>query len=220
MRHTQTEENYLKTIFHFSNADGDLVSTNNIANELGTTPASVTDMIKKLHEKDLVHYTPYKGVTLTKSGRKIALDIVRKHRLWEVFLVQKLNFSWDNIHEVAEELEHIESQELIRRLDAFLGFPRFDPHGDPIPNEEGVIMERATVCLSDVVAGQTVMLAGVQSTHPPFLQYLDKINLGIGKKLTITDNLPFDNAVQLEIDGKPIVISGSIAEKLLVMKPS
>ncbi len=218
MKHTQTEENYLKTIFHFSRLSAESVSTNNIANELGTTPASVTDMIKKLHEKDLVNYTPYKGVTLTEKGEKIALHIIRKHRLWEVFLVQKLGFSWDNIHEVAEELEHIESSELIKRLDAFLGFPRFDPHGDPIPTEDGVILHRDTVCLIEVKAGTVVTLAGVQSTHPPFLQYLDKIHLGIGKKLIVRDVLPFDNALQLDIDGKDIVVSGNIAEKLLVIK--
>ncbi|MBX7241679.1 MAG: metal-dependent transcriptional regulator [Bacteroidia bacterium] len=218
MKHTQTEENYLKTIFHFSNIGNESVSTNNIANELGTTPASVTDMIKKLHEKDLVNYIPYKGVTLTEQGEKVALHIIRKHRLWEVFLVQKLNFSWDNIHEVAEELEHIESAELIKRLDAFLGFPRYDPHGDPIPTEEGVILHRDTVCLTEVEAGAVVTLAGVQSTHAPFLQYLDKIKLGIGKKLIVREVLPFDNALQLDIDGKDIVVSGNIAEKLLVIK--
>lgn len=218
MQQTPTEENYLKTIFHLSKEEASLVNTNTIANELGTSAASVTDMLKKLNEKELVQYLPYRGVTLTEKGRKIAIHVIRKHRLWEVFLVQKLHFSWDNVHEVAEQLEHINSPELIRNLDIFLGYPQFDPHGDPIPTEEGEFAVRNTTPLHEINEHCEVVLFGVLSTHPPFLQYLDKLQLGIGKKFTVMEKLPFDNAMQLDIDGKSIVISGNIVEKLLVKK--
>lgn len=218
MKHTTTEENYLKTIFHLSNGEEGLVNTNTIAHELGTSAASVTDMIKKLSEKELVQYQPYRGVSLTAQGKKIAIHIVRKHRLWEVFLVQKLHFSWDNVHEVAEQLEHIDSPELIRRLDAFLDSPRFDPHGDPIPTEEGEFAPSETVPLLEIEEGEKIVLAGVSSTHPAFLQYLDKLQIGIGKQFILVEKLPFDNSVQLEIAGKSVIISGNIAEKLLVRR--
>src|SRR5580693_6558937 len=133
---TFTEENYLKAIYHLS-LQSESVSTNQIAASLNTKAASVTDMLKKLADKELINYTKYQGVTLTPQGEKIAVSIIRKHRLWEYFLVEKLNFKWDEVHDVAEELEHISSKELADRLDQFMGYPKYDPHGDPIPDSNG-----------------------------------------------------------------------------------
>src|SRR3984885_5178673 len=133
---TFTEENYLKAIYHLSHESGS-VSTNQIAAALNTKAASVTDMLKKLADKALINYEKYQGVTLTSAGQKIALHIIRKHRLWEYFLVEKLNFKWDEVHEMAEEMEHISSVELIDRLDKFMDYPKHDPHGDPIPDSDG-----------------------------------------------------------------------------------
>src|SRR5687767_4763554 len=136
VKYSSSTENYLKAIFHLQKADG-VVTTNDVANELQTRPASVTDMLKKLKAQKLLLYEKYQGFKLSNEGRKVALQIIRKHRLWEFFLVEKLNFGWDEVHEIAEELEHISSKKLIDRLDEYLGFPKSDPHGDPIPDSSG-----------------------------------------------------------------------------------
>src|SRR6476620_10565441 len=138
---TFSEENYLKTIYHITSSSGAEVSTNAIAEKMETKASSVTDMLKKLADKDLVHYKKYQGVSLTDKGLHSAKMIVRKHRLWEIFLVEKLAFSWDEVHDIAEQLEHIKSEQLVNKLDAFLNFPTEDPHGDPIPNAEGNIIK-------------------------------------------------------------------------------
>ena len=220
--HTETEENYLKCILRHSLGD-EPVSTNTIAGDLGTSPASVTDMLKKLRDrqpKPLVNYTRYRGVTLTEAGRKIALSIVRKHRLWEVFLVEKLHFSWDNVHEVAEQLEHVNSPELIRAIDQFLGYPKFDPHGDPIPNEEGVIETRELYPLTDIEPGETVKVAGVRRSDQDFLQYLDKVGLTLDCEVEVVECLAFDDSLQLRIDGKDVIASGNVARNVMVLRNS
>lgn len=214
--HTETEENYLKTIFRFSK-EGQSVSTNTIANFLGTSPASVTDMFIKLGEKNLVEYTPYRGVRLREEGKRVALRIVRKHRLWEVFLVQELKFSWDNIHDVAEQLEHIDSPELIQRLDEFLGYPKFDPHGDPIPSESGEIEKRTTHLLKDVEVGARAEIAAVLLSSADFLQYLDRVGLIIGKEIQIEEQIVFDDSMLLAVNGKQVIVSGSVAKNLRVV---
>ncbi len=206
----------MKTIFRFSK-EGESVSTNTIANFLGTSPASVTDMFIKLGEKDLVEYTPYRGVRLKEEGKKVALRIVRKHRLWEVFLVQKLSFSWDNIHEVAEQLEHIDSPELIQRLDEFLNYPKFDPHGDPIPSESGEIEMRATHLLKEVPVGAKVEIATVLVSSTDFLQYLDRVGLTIGQVVQVEEQISFDDSMLLIINGGKVIISGSVAKNLRVV---
>lgn len=218
--HTETEENYLKAVFSLlpeKSDDQGMVHTNAIAQHLGTSAASVTDMVKRLTKKGLLAYKPYHGVSLTDKGEKIALNIVRKHRLWEVFLVEKLQFSWDNVHEVAEQLEHIQSPELIRRLDSFLSYPKFDPHGDPIPSETGEIQKRETYRLADIQPNQSVTIVGVSTDETSFLQYLDKLGLTLGTKIQVTDRIPFDNSIQIEKDNMPIVISGNVAGCLAVM---
>lgn len=218
--HTETEENYLKCILRYSQGQ-EPVSTNTIANELGTSPASVTDMLKKLNSRkpvSLVHYTPYRGATLTEEGRKIALRIVRKHRLWEVFLVETLNFSWDQVHDVAEQLEHVDSPELIRAIDKFLGYPKFDPHGDPIPNEDGVIETRDLLPLPTIGAGETVVVAGVKRSDQDFLQYLDRVGLILDAKVTVLDHLAFDESMQLQVNGKELIASGAVVRNVMVIR--
>ncbi|MEL6675755.1 MAG: metal-dependent transcriptional regulator [Bacteroidota bacterium] len=220
--HTETEENYLKCILRFSMRGEEKVRTTTIANYLGTKPASVTDMLNKLSKKNkkeeipLVDYTPYQGVSLTEAGRKVALKTLRKHRLWEVFLVDKLDFSWDNVHDVAEQLEHVDSVELIRALDKFLGYPKFDPHGDPIPTEAGELEIPNTTLLSEVPAGEKVVIASVVRSDPDFLQYLGKLGLAINTRLEVQEHLPFDESIQVKVEEKELIINGNVAQNLKV----
>jgi len=218
--YTETEENYLKCILHYAQPQKP-VSTNTIAKELGTSPASVTDMLKKLSERapnPLVNYTPYRGATLTETGRIAALRIVRKHRLWEVFLVEMLGFSWDNVHAVAEQLEHVESPELIRAIDKFLGYPKFDPHGDPIPAEDGTMISRDTRPLNQIKPGETVRIAGVKRSDPDFLQYLDTVGLTLDTHISVIACLAFDQSMQLQIGNNTLTIGGNVVDNLLVLE--
>lgn len=217
MNLSETEENYLKAIFHICKIDGQAASTNAIAKQLSMTAASVSDMIKKLAEKDLLVYEKYKGASLSAEGNKIAIRLVRKHRLWEVFLVDKLGFKWDEVHDVAEQLEHIKSPELITRLDEFLAFPKIDPHGDPIPDEEGRIEKMALKKLSTFDEGAQLTLMGVSDTSAEFLKYLNQLGLELGAELTIKEKFTFDHSQAVHLkDGKEIIISQQVANCLLV----
>lgn len=215
---TRSEENYLKTIFHLGRGDSGAVNTNAIAQQMETKPSSVTDMAKKLAEKDLVHYTKYQGVSLTEAGTRTALSIVRKHRLWEVFLVEKLDFSWDEVHEVAEQLEHIKSEKLIDRLDALLEFPRFDPHGDPIPTKDGKFLERDKELLSELPLGAQGVCVGVKDSSAPFLRFLDKNQIALGHTIKILEKEDFDQSLLIELEGESLRISHQIASNLYVKK--
>ncbi|MFM6943119.1 MAG: metal-dependent transcriptional regulator [Aquirufa sp.] len=212
-----TEENYLKVIHRLSEATSDDISTNAVAELMQTKAASVTDMLRKLAEKGWVNYQKYQGVRLSPEGEKIALSIVRKHRLWEVFLVDKMGFNWDEVHEIAEQLEHIESDQLIHKLDEYLGFPKTDPHGDPIPNKDGILPELAYSHLSDIKAGKTCKLMGVAQDSAVFLQLLTKLNLSLGAKLAIQEINEFDRSIFVSInDASPIFISHEVAKNILV----
>ena len=212
-----TEENYLKVIHRLSEATSEDISTNAVAELMQTKAASVTDMLRKLAEKGWVNYQKYQGVRLSPTGEKIALSIVRKHRLWEVFLVDKMGFNWDEVHEIAEQLEHIESDDLVNKLDAYLGFPKTDPHGDPIPNKEGVLPELAYLHLSDIKAGKNCKLMGVAQDSAVFLQLLTKLNLNLGAALAIIEVNEFDRSVFVSInDAAPIFISHEVAKNILV----
>ena len=179
-----TEENYLKAIFAL-NSDQDLkASTNAIAEKLETKPSSVSDMLKRLNEKKLIDYKKYKSTTLTPKGREIAVSIVRKHRLWEFFLVEKLKFGWDEVHDLAEQLEHIQSKELTNRLDEFLAFPEFDPHGDPIPDKNGNFPTELTTTLNQFNEGKTLTVIGVKDHSSEYLNYLQGLSIGLGTVLT------------------------------------
>jgi DtxR family Mn-dependent transcriptional regulator len=214
---TLTEENYLKAIYHLSDHGKSEVSTNAISESLNTKPASVSDMLKKLAQKNVIHYIKYQGVTITGKGKKEALQIIRKHRLWEVFLVEKLKFNWDEVHDIAEQLEHIQSKLLIKRLDEFLGYPQHDPHGDPIPNEEGELTDKKQISLSELTPQAQGIVRGLKETSPLFLQYLDKINIYIGAKVKIIDKIEFDASLEIMIDGKKsAIISNEVAKNILV----
>jgi DtxR family Mn-dependent transcriptional regulator len=212
-----TEENYLKAIYKLSNNHGNGVSTNSIAENMETKAASVTDMIKKLSDKKLLKYEKYKGVNLTQKGKDVALQTIRKHRIWEVFLHEKLKFGWEEVHEVAEQLEHIQSELLINKLDEFLGYPTHDPHGDPIPGENGEFHSNAFVSLDTVDANKKVILSGVINHSVPFLQHLKKIDLTLGQKLIVIEINEYDRSLKLLLNGKmEIFISNEVAKNILV----
>src|SRR5690606_2792000 len=215
---TRSEENYLKTIFHLSKNERDAVSTNAIADVLDTKASSVTDMLKKLAEKDLVDYKKYQGVKLTPNGKRTAAVIVRKHRLWEVFLVDKLNFSWDEVHEVAEQLEHIRSEKLVEELEVFLDFPKVDPHGDPIPDKNGNIKALEKVLLSACKKGEKGICIGVNSTSTEFLQYLDKLEIALGDTLEVIEKEPFDSSFLIRFKGKQLNVSAQTANNIYIKK--
>ncbi|WP_339608969.1 metal-dependent transcriptional regulator [uncultured Planktosalinus sp.] len=211
---SDSEENYLKAIFHLERFSKEGVSTNAIAEQMHTKASSVTDMLKKLAEKKLVNYVKYQGVTLTNEGKKTAAKIIRKHRLWEVFLVEKLDFSWDEVHEIAEQLEHIESDVLIEKLDRHLDFPKFDPHGDPIPSNDGTFPERDKVLLSDLSIGESGVCVGVKDTSSSFLKFLDKNGIALGKKIKVIDQEEFDNSLHIQVGKELFTISHIIASNL------
>lgn len=213
------EENYLKAIYHLSNGGRNSVSTNAISDALKTKPASVSDMIRKLDSKGVIDYQKYHGVQISEEGKKNALSIIRKHRLWEVFLVEKLKFSWDEVHEIAEQLEHIQSSLLISRLDEFLGYPQYDPHGDPIPDKDGVVQIKPRVPLAELEIGDIGKLTSVSDSSDMFLRYLDKLNIAIGCQILILEKHEFDGSLEIEIDRqKKTFVSAAVAENLLVTK--
>lgn len=218
MTHSFTEENYLKIIYHLSQErSGAEVTTNALAEQTQTKAASVSDMLKKLSEKKLVNYQKYQGVSLTNLGEKIALKIIRKHRLWEVFLVNKLHFTWDEVHPLAEELEHIDSEQLIDKLDEYLGYPQFDPHGDPIPNSSGQLPQQSFLPLNHLDLNTPAILMGVSEHTPAFLKYLDKIKLILGSRLQIIDRIEFDQSIQIKVDdGALQFLSLEVSKNLLV----
>jgi len=215
---TLTEENYLKAIFHLSQKSEGEVSTNAIAEQIDAKASSVTDMLKKLAEKNLITYIKYKGVKLTENGRFTAVDIVRKHRLWEVFLVDKLKFSWDEVHDIAEQLEHIKSPELINQLDAFLDFPTHDPHGDPIPNKEGEIVKTNKIMLSKATINTHYACVGVLDSSSDFLKYLDKHKIGIGTVILVVDKEDFDQSMTITIGDKTMIMSKAITNNIYMKK--
>lgn len=213
---TLAEENYLKAIFHLEREELDEVTTKAIAEKMNTQPSSVTDMVQKMAEKKLLNYKRYKGVNLTEKGRKLAANVIRKHRLWEVFLVDKLNFQWDEVHEIAEQLEHIQSDELISRLDNFLGNPDFDPHGDPIPDKHGILKKTSKKLLSELKKDQGGICVGVKQTSPEFLQYLNKKNIEIGTKITVLGKEFFDGSMVIQIGNENSFISSKITKNLYI----
>ena len=213
---TLSEENYVKAIFHLESLSGKGISTNAIAKKLDTKASSVTDMMKKLAEKELLVYKKYQGVSLTVLGRKVAAGVIRKHRLWEVFLVEKLNFSWDEVHEVAEQLEHIKSTKLIKELDAFLDFPKTDPHGDPIPDETGKMPSIEKTLLSKLKTGESGVCVGVKDSSSDFLKYLDKNNISLGKRIEIISVEPFDGSLSIKVGDHELSISNKISNNIYI----
>lgn len=213
---TLSEEDYIKAIYHLGETGNKSVATNAIAEQMNTKPSSVTDMVKKLSEKSLVHYKRYQGVSLSEKGNIVALSIIRKHRLWEVFLVDKLNFSWDEVHEVAEQLEHIKSDALIDKLDAHLGYPKVDPHGDPIPNKDGTFKKSVKKLISELPVSSQGVCVGVNDSSVAFLKFLDKNKIALGDTFKILDREEFDGSVTLNTRAGNIRISQQIASNLYI----
>ncbi len=214
-----TEENYLKAIFKLSLKSPENISTNNIAAETQTTAASVSDMMKRLAEKQLVAYEKYKGVQLTEIGKNIAIELIRSHRLWEVFLVDKLGYKWDEVHVIAEELEHIKTPDLISRLEAFLGFPTNDPHGDPIPDADGNIHNHEPISLNELNVQEKGIIVRVKEQSTEFLQYLDRIKLTIGSRIEVLEVNSYDNSRLVRITAADTVfLSDKVSENLIVKR--
>lgn len=214
---SQAEENYLKAIFKISEKEAKAASTNAIAAELQTTAASVTDMLKRLAEKNLIAYEKYRGVELSGEGNRLATALIRKHRLWEVFLVEKLGFAWDEVHDLAEQLEHVQGDDLVNRLDNFLGHPKFDPHGDPIPDAEGRWAYRPQVLLSSLKPGDRGVITGVDDHSSAFLQYLDQLGLTLGAGLELMERIPYDQSLRIRTqDGREMTLSEKVGQNLFI----
>jgi DtxR family Mn-dependent transcriptional regulator len=212
------EEKYLRTIYHLLAERREKVSTNEIAAAVQTKAASVSDMLKRLAGKQLIDYRKYYGVSLTEEGRKTALHIIRRHHLWEVFLVDKLKFSWDEVNAIAEELEHVKAPLLVRRLDEYLGYPKFDPHGDPIPDEFGELSSKPKMVLQEVPVGQSGKIVSVTDSSASFLKYLDKVGIYIGAKVLVLEKIAYDGSQELFIDNqKKIFVSKEVAGNIQVM---
>ncbi len=216
---TTSEENYLKTIYNLSESGKNQVSTNSISKFLKTKPSSVTDMIKKLSAKKLLYHKRYKGTNISSNGKKLAIQIIRKHRLWEVFLFEKLDFKWDEVHKIAEELEHITNEKLIDKLDKYLKYPKIDPHGDPIPNKDGKIDIKPKIKLSNLLINNKCIVSKVNDEDGNLLEYLNKIKIHIGSKIKVFDIIEFDRSIEIEIDSKnKVFISNRVAKNILVTK--
>lgn len=213
---SQTEENYIKAIYHLTNGKEQSASTNALSDALKTKPASVSDMLKKLANKDLINYEKYRGVYLTKEGLKESLKIIRKHRLWEVFLVDKLNFAWDEVHEIAEQLEHIQSTVLTDKLDKYLGYPKNDPHGDPIPTAAGEISKHYQLTIKDLKPHDKAVVVGVKDSSASFLQYLNKIGISLGSELLIIEQIAYDQSLEIQIENNKQIISKEVAKNIYV----
>lgn len=216
LNYSTSEENYIKAIYRLQRQDG-TVTTNELANELKTKPASVTDMMKKLKTKKLLHYQPYQGFRLTQDGSKVALGIIRRHRLWEFFLAEKLNFTWDEVHAVAEDLEHVSSKKLIDKLDEFLGFPRVDPHGDPIPDANGKIEVSKKILLTELPLNAAATVSNVKNQSSSILELLEHKNISIGTRIEVKKRFEFDESLEIKIGRQPaFTISKQLAENIFV----
>jgi DtxR family Mn-dependent transcriptional regulator len=213
-----TEENYLKALLKISFAHVDLgVGTNELASVLAVKPATANDMLKKLKEKELVDYEKYGKIRLTASGKKRGIDVIRKHRLWETFLYKKLEFSWDEVHEVAEQLEHIQSEKLVDKLDKFLDYPEFDPHGDPIPNKKGELKVQFKKTLADVAVGSSCKMVAVKDNSSSFLQYVVKVGLGINNEILVVSKQDYDALMVIKVNGVKSSVSQKFAENIFVV---
>lgn len=210
------EENYLKAIYHLGQDKSKSVSTNDLSDFMQTKASSVTDMLKKLADKSLVVYKKYQGVKLSDLGKTTALKIIRKHRLWEYFLVEKLNFNWDEVHDIAEQLEHIQSEKLTDELDRFLEFPKRDPHGDPIPNKAGQFAVSNKTMLSELKVNEYGVCVGVKDSSSAFLNYLDKQGIALGKTIKVKDKESFDHSMLVAFEDKVLRISEQIAQNLYI----
>jgi DtxR family transcriptional regulator, Mn-dependent transcriptional regulator len=214
---TLSEENYLKSIYNLDKQGVKKVTPTAIGKALLNNPASVIDMLKKLVDKKLIMYDKTKGAKLTSQGKVIAISVIRRHRLWEVFLLEKLAYEWDQVHDIAEQLEHIRSSDLADRLDKFLGFPKYDPHGDPIPSANGEMVLINRLMLEEAAVGKTYKVIGVKDSSPEFLQYLKRLDIGIGTTIAIKEKIAFDNSIMIQIGKNRLTtVSRVFSQNLLI----
>jgi DtxR family Mn-dependent transcriptional regulator len=214
-----TIENYVKTIYQLSSAtDGELASTGALAEALEVSPSTVTSMLKTLSESGLAEYVPYGGAKLTEAGRMLALRVVRRHRLIELFLVKTLNLTWDEVHAEAENMEHAVSDLLVDKIDTYLGYPQADPHGDPIPKADGTITNPPAMSLSALRAGERFQIVRVSDQSPEFLRYLTDSGLAIGAEGSVAESRPEAGIVVLQFGRRQTTLAREIAEKLLVAR--
>ena len=214
---SQSEENYIKAIYSLQEKNKGSISTNDLAEKMDTKASSVTDMVKRLADKKLITYVKYQGCALTKEGVKTALKTIRKHRLWETFLVEKLKFGWDEVHDIAEQLEHVQSQKLTNQLDEFLNFPKYDPHGDPIPDKEGDFVKREeTVKLNELPLNKKAIVIGVSDGSPSFLRYLDSHKITLGTTIEVLEIFEFDESRKVAVSGTTLNLSTAATSKLTV----
>lgn len=211
-----SEENYLKTLFKLENRRDKKVNNTALAKALGLNPATVLEMVRKLTERKMVQLQPDKSIQLTAKGKMKALLTIRKHRLWEVFLVEKMNYKWNEVHELAEQLEHIESTDLVDRLDRFLGNPSFDPHGDPIPDKNGKIKNKLSIPLSSCTAGKKYIVTNLADTGDAFLQFLERLNIVPGIKLKLAEQHEYDGSFSVEVMKKTVQLSEKAAKNIMV----
>lgn len=216
---SHTEENYLKGLFHLTTREADKpeAGTNELATHLAVKPATANDMLKKLKEKKLISYEKYGKISLTAGGKKLALDVLRKHRLWETFLYEKLDFTWDEVHEIAEQLEHIQSIKLIEKLDEYLGYPEYDPHGDAIPNAKGELKIEARKKLSEIKVGKACRMVAVKDNTAPFLKYVVKLGLGLSSRIKVIGRQEYDAMTEIEVNGQKHSVSHKFAENIFVV---
>lgn len=216
LNYSTSEENYIKAIYHLRGAQN-TVTTNELAEKLNTKPASVTDMMKKLKAKRLLHYQPYQGFRLSSEGKKVALDIVRRHRLWEYFLAEKLKFKWDEVHVVAEDLEHVSSKKLIDKLDEYLGYPKFDPHGDPIPDSLGKMEFNQQLTLSELPLNKAAEVCRVINQSEEMLELLQHKKISIGTKLEVKKRFSFDHSIEIKLKQQAAFsVSDELAKNIFV----
>ncbi|MBI4429771.1 MAG: metal-dependent transcriptional regulator [Ignavibacteriales bacterium] len=208
-------EDYLKNIYKIQSSEGK-VSTTLLSQKLRISPASVTEMLKKLADEGIVSHTPYKGVQLTKEGRRRALQIIRRHRLWEAFLVEVLKYDWHEIDEEAEKLEHIASERLERRIDEILGYPSTDPHGDAIPTKEGKLQSRQDRVLADVEPGGSATVRRVSDANPDILRYMSKLGIALNTKIKVKEKIEFDGSLRVDVGAKEQFISAKLAQHIFV----
>ena len=216
MNFSISEENYIKSIYHLQQQN-DTVTTNSLAQEINTRPASVTDMLKKLQVKNILEYEKYRGFRLNATGNKVALNIVRRHRLWEYFLVSKLGFEWDKVHAIAEELEHVSSIDLIQKLDTFLNYPQTDPHGDPIPDKNGKVPNIKQLSMAEIAEKKTVIVSSVSNQSTEMLELMKHYNVGIGTEVKIIKRFSFDGSVEIKVSKQvPCILSEQVAKNIFV----
>ena len=213
---SNSEENYLKTIYHLQTKD-DNVTTNELAGKLQAKPASITDMMKKLKTRKLVNYQPYRGFRLTPEGKKVALSIIRRHRLWEYFLAEKLKFNWDEVHEVAEQLEHVSNKKLVDKLDEFLAYPKFDPHGDPIPDTNGKMEASKQISLSELQINKPAKICYIANQSELLLEHLQEKKIKMDAMIVVKRKFSYDDSLEIKLDNKiMLTISGQLAKNIFV----